>query len=155
MFQPIATLVVGLAIAVIAFLQFKVAHDKLRLELFDRRFKVYAATKAFLVQILRHARFDNSHLYEFYAATADAEFLFGQDVLDYLKQISHRAIDMDSFQKTYQPLPVGDERSKWVSKEHTEILWLNQQLTDMSKVFSPYLSYAKIKGTFLEDFIGH
>jgi hypothetical protein len=51
MFQPIATLVVGLAIAVIAFLQFKVAHDKLRLELFDRRFKVYAATKGLIIRI--------------------------------------------------------------------------------------------------------
>ena len=151
--QPAATFFVGVVLAVIAFLQFKVAHDKLRLELFDRRYKVFAATKKFLVVIMRHARFQDKDLFEFYADTADAEFLFDKDVLEYLKQIAHRAIDMDSYRQTFDPLPVGEERSSWVHKEHVEMVWLTHQLTDMSKVFAPYLSYAKIKSTFLEDFI--
>jgi hypothetical protein len=151
--QPAATFFVGAVLAVIAFLQFKVAHDKLRLELFDRRYKIFAATKAFLVVITRNARFENSDLYEFFGGTSDAEFLFDADVLEYVKQISNRAIDMDSFQKTYQGLPTGDERSKWTKKERDELVWLTQQLTVMVKVFAPYLSYAKVKGDFLEDFI--
>ena len=153
LWQPLATFFVGVVLAIIAFLQFKVAHDKLRLELFDRRYKVYAATKKFLVDIMKYARFEHSNLFEFYAGTADAEFLFDKDILDYLKQIGDRAIDMDVLQKKFQPLPVGDERSDLVHKEHIEFVWLTHQITDMSKVFAPYLSYAKVKGTFLEDFI--
>jgi hypothetical protein len=73
--------------------------------------------------------------------------------LDYLKEIADRAIDMNVLRKKFDPLPVGDERSSLVDKEHVEFVWLTHQITDMSKVFAPYLSYAKIKSTFLEDFI--
>ena len=147
--QPIATCFVGIVLAFIACLQFKVAHDKLRLELFDRRYKVYAATKKFLIVVVRNARFERSDLFEMFAGTADADFLFDKDVLDYLKQIADRATAMDVLQKKFYPLPVGDERDVLSTKEHVEFVWLTHQVTDMSKVFAPYLSYAKIKGDFL------
>jgi len=153
LWQPLATCLVGVVLAFIALLQFKVAHDKLRLELFDRRYKVYAATKKFLVVIVRDAHFERSDLFEFFAATADADFLFDKDILDYLKQVADRATAMDVLQKKFDPLPVGDERSGLVDKEHVEFVWLTHQITGMSKVFAPYLSYAKVKGDFLEDFI--
>jgi hypothetical protein len=153
--QPIATFFVGIVLAVIAFLQFKVAHDKLRLELFDRRYKVYAATKGFLVSIMKDARLDLNALSVFYAGTSDAEFLFDKDVLDYLEQIRQRAIEMDRLQREYQPIPVGEARSKLVHLDSIEVRWLILQITEMSKVFEPYLSYAKVKGDFLEDFFTH
>jgi hypothetical protein len=153
LWQPLATCLVGVVLAFIALLQFKVAHDKLRLELFDRRYKVYATTKKFLIVVVRNARFERSDLFEFFAGTADADFLFDKDILDYLKQIADRATAMDVLQKKFYPMPAGDERDRLADKEHIEFVWLTHQVTDMSKVFSPYLSYAKIKSTFLEDFI--
>jgi len=69
MFQPIAsavTLVIAFAVAVIAFFQFKVAHDRLRLDLFDRRYKIYDATRRFLSVILTNATFQDSDLFVAY-----------------------------------------------------------------------------------------
>jgi hypothetical protein len=149
MLQPIATLIVGLAVAVIAFLQFKVAHDKLRLELFDKRYKVYDATRRFLSVILHKATFEDSHLFEFYTGTADAEFLFDTEIRDYLKQIRERAIDMRLKRTLYQDKH-DEERTRMVDAEHQHLIWLSNQLveTGLTKVFAPYLSYAKIKGNF-------
>ena len=94
MFGTIATVVISLAITYIAWQQWQIARTKLRLDLFDRRYKVYDATRKFLAGILRDATFTDSQLFEFYAGTSDAEFLFASDVMDYLAQLRKRALDM-------------------------------------------------------------
>jgi len=53
--SPIATLIVGLAVAIIAWQQWRVAKDKLRLDLFDRRYKVFEATRTFLTLTVKKA----------------------------------------------------------------------------------------------------
>lgn len=145
MLGPITTLIVGLAVVFIAWQQWQVARSKLRLDLFDRRYKVYDATRKFLAGILRDATFTDSQLFEFYAGTSDTEFLFGSDVVDYLAQIRKRALDMRLHQRTYEPMPVGDERSRHVQAEHDELLWLTNQLTAMTKIFTPYLGFSHIQ----------
>lgn len=145
LFFSIVTLFLTFAVVVIAWQQWRVAENKLRLDLFDRRYKVYDATKKFLAQIFRHATFDDSQLFEFYAGTADAEFLFGVDVLDYLEQIRNRAVDIRLHQTLFGPLPVGVERSSHVQARHDQLLWFNHQITAMTSVFAPYLAFANIR----------
>jgi hypothetical protein len=142
---PSATLIVGLSVAFIAWHQWRVARSKLRLDLFDRRYKVFEATRKFLGSILRDARFEDSQLFEFYAGTSDTEFLFGSEVVDYLTEIRKRALDMRLHQKLCEPLPVGKERSCHVQAEHDQLVWLGNQLTAMSKTFRPYLSFSHVK----------
>ena len=145
MFSGIATLIVGLAVTFIAWQQWKVSHAKLRLDLFDRRYKVYEATRKFLAEIISTATFSDSQLFTFYAGTSDAEFLFDSDVVEYLAQIRKRAVGMRTHQKLYEHLPVGDERSRHVQAEHDELLWLGDQVTAMTKTFTPYLGFSNIK----------
>jgi hypothetical protein len=93
-FFSIATLFLSLAVVVIAALQWRVADNKLRLDLFDRRYKVYDAAKTFLIAIGRDATFTTAQLFEFNAGTSDAEFLFESDVVEYLGQIRKCALDL-------------------------------------------------------------
>jgi len=118
---------------------------KLRLDLFDRRYKVYDATRNFLGAIIREAKFTNSELFEFYARTSDAEFLFGADVVDYLGQIRKRAVHMQTAQQLFEPLPVGDERSRHVQAAHDDLSWLSDQITAMTKTFAPYLGFSNVR----------
>jgi len=132
-------------VAFIAWQQWQVASSKLRLDLFDRRYKVYDATRKFLACIVRDASFTDAQLLEFYGGTSDAEFLFGPEVVDYIAVIRKRALGMRTHQKVYEPLPVGDERSRHVQSEHDELLWLGEQLTAMTKTFTPYLGFSHIR----------
>jgi hypothetical protein len=142
---PLATVVVGFVVAYIAWRQWEVARHRLRLDLFDRRYKVYDATRKFLSVILRDAGFEDAQLWEFNAGTSDAEFLFESSVVEYLAQIRKRAVNVITQQKVYERMPVGEERSRHVQSEHDDLLWLTHQLTDMTKVFSPYLGFSQIK----------
>ena len=145
MFGPVATLLVGLFVGFIALQQWRLARRKLQLDLFDRRYKVYDATKKFLSVILIKADFQDAQLFEFYGGTSDAEFLFDKDIVEYLAEIRKRALDMRLHQQLFTPLPVGEERSRHVEANSNQLLWLTEQLTAMKTVFSPYLSFAKIK----------
>ena len=107
--------------------------------------QVYEATRKFLSIILREARFEETQLFEFYAGTSDAEFLFDSAVVAYLEQLRKRAVHMRTAQRVYEHMPVGDERSRHVQNEHDDLVWLTDQLTAMSKVFSPYLAFSHVK----------
>ena len=139
------TLVLAASVAIVAWLQWWVALNKLRLDLFDRRYKVYDATRKYLAAIFQEAKFTNSQLFEFYAGTSDAEFLFGNDVVKYLEEIRTRAVRMQTAHHLFEPMPVGDERSRHVQIAHDELKWLTDQLTEMSKIFAPYLGFANIR----------
>jgi hypothetical protein len=139
------TLVLAASVAIVAWLQWWVALNKLRLDLFDRRYKVYDATRKFLSVIFREATFTDSQLFEFYAGVSDAGFLFGDDVVKYLEEIRTRAIRMLTAQHIFEPLPVGEERTRHVNMASDQLKWLTDQLTEMANVFAPYLGFANIR----------
>jgi hypothetical protein len=141
----LTNLVVACAVAYVALQQWQVARHRLRVDLFDRRYKVYDATRKFLSIILREARFEDAQLFEFYAGTSDAEFLFDSALVAYLEQVRKRAVHMRTAQRVYEHMPVGDERSRHVQAEHDDLLWLTDQLTAMTHVFSPYLRFSHVK----------
>jgi hypothetical protein len=88
-------------------------------------------------------------LAEFDIGTSDAEFLFGADVVDYLSQIRKRAIHMETAQRVFEPLPVGDERKRHVEAAHDDLSWLTDQITAMTKIFAPYLGFANVRSRVL------
>lgn len=142
---PCGTLAVAVAVGLIGWGQWRLARNKLRLDLFDRRYKVFDATRNFASEILKTATFTNDQLFIFYAGTTDAEFLFGSDVVDYLTETRTRAVKMRQLQKVYENLPLGEERTKAVNAEHNELIWMNDQLTRMTKIYRPYLGFSHIK----------
>lgn len=89
-----------MAVVVIAWQQWRVAKNKLRLDLFDRRYKVYDATRTFLIQIAQYNNFEQSELVNFAAGISDAEFLFGADVVGVL--------EADSKTSAWYARPSGD-----------------------------------------------
>ena len=94
--------------------------------------------------ILREATLTDAELFEFYAGTSDTEFLFGSDVVAYLERIRKRALDMRLYQELFEPMPVGDERSRHVQANHDELLWLTNQTKDITNVFLPYIGFSHI-----------
>lgn len=147
----LATPVIALAVAVIAYLQWQVAHDRLRLDLFDRRYKVYEAARKFIaITTMETPNFDDSHLLEFNDRTSSAVFLFKSDIVDYLSDIRKRAVTMRMHYELYQPTGTSEnERVKHINSEQEEKDWLFSQLAVMPKIFSPYLGFPNIKPEFV------
>jgi CYTH domain-containing protein len=145
---PIATFSLSVAVGIVAWQQWRVARNKLRLDLFDRRYKVYNATRAFLSLVLDNAVTEEK-LAEFNLATSDAEFLFGDDVVQFLTQIRQRATNLlslkipDKF--TILPARIAEEMELRAASKQQDLRWLGEQITETTKVFGRYLGFAGVK----------
>ena len=142
---PAATLVLGVAVAFIGWRQWLLARHRFRLDLFEKRYKVYESARQFLAVILSRADFSDEDLRAFNIGTLDAVFLYPKHVKDYLQEIRCRALDMRLFQAQFTPLPCGEKRSKLVQKNHDESIWLNDQLTKLPDIFEPFLGFASVR----------
>jgi len=70
--------------AFIAFRQWKLAQNKLKLDLFDRRFKVYEAARKFLSSVVTNGEVTDEALHAFMYGTREAEWVLSQAVADYI-----------------------------------------------------------------------
>jgi hypothetical protein len=143
---PVATFFLSVAVGIVAWLQWRLAHNKLRLDLFDRRWEIYKATSNFVDAIVNDpARNVDSHLNAFNTGTSNAEFLFGSDVLNYIQQVRTRAVGMRTARVLYESQPDGEERTRNVQRYEADLLWLIEQSTAMTKTFAPYLGFSNVK----------
>src|SRR5215469_1120688 len=101
-FLPIATLVLGVAVGCVAWLQWRVARSKLRLDLFDRRYKIYEATQTFVDSINNDPQHVDSYLNAFNTGMSNAAFLFGADIVSYIQLVRERAADMRTARTLYE-----------------------------------------------------
>lgn len=138
---PIATFFLSAAVGLVAWLQWHVARNKLRLDLFDRRYKVFEGTRKFL----QTASFENGELRLFKFATADAEFLFGSDVVEWLAEIREKAAHLITVRTLLARPKDDDDLAKLAEAQEADLLWLANRTDTLTKVFAPYLGFAKIK----------
>src|SRR5690348_4219410 len=93
-FLPIATFALSVAVVCVAWAQWRVARNKLRLDLFDRRCQIYAATSKFVDAINNDPENVGSYLNDFNGGTSNAEFLFDSDVVTYINLVRRHAVGM-------------------------------------------------------------
>jgi len=125
--------------------QHRLAKDKLKLDLFEKRFVVYKGVQRFLTHILQEAGFEIDKLYEFRRDTQDAIFLFDDEITEYLRSIDHKALDMRTKAKQYEDMPAGEERSRLCEEESKLLKELIDELPFLKDVFAPYLKFSKWK----------
>jgi hypothetical protein len=85
--QMITTLVVGLVAAYVAWRQWRTAHDRLMLDLFERRFQSFQELTQVVSTALSKPHPDANDLADFDRASQKARFLFGPEVYAYLGQM--------------------------------------------------------------------
>lgn len=105
-------LLLAVVAAWIAYRQYSLGRAKFKLDLFEKRFVVFAATRKLLSEIARDARVSLGQLFEFRGGVAEASFLFGTDIADYLKVIDENTVQLHTLIEGPSPMPVGDQRSK-------------------------------------------
>lgn len=137
------TPLIALLAAYIAWQQWKTNERKLKLDLYDRRFRIYEATRQLILSIIRNADVESEEIQKFQLTVAEARFLFGSDITGYLEEIQSRAIQFRScngqYRDLYQPKPEGYDHHEVVAKIHTELVWLAGQLEPTAQKFGEYL----------------
>ncbi len=86
--QWIIAAVTAIFVALVAFLQWRTAHQKAALDLFERRHSIYETVRKGVGMMIRDSNgFDQACEAEFVQAMGRAYFFFGDDVVGYLEQL--------------------------------------------------------------------
>ncbi len=131
------TFVLGLLLAWLAVQQWWIAREKLRLDLFGRRYAVFECARTFVSTIMRDGKVDLIEQKKLWSGTIEALFLFGPEVESYLALLNKKAAELHAFAQT------GNYEA-----ELERMSWMAEQLRDlgMPKVFAPYLKFQDLEG---------
>ena len=145
-YWKLTTVVLAVFAAYIAYQQYQLGRERFKLDLFEKRFAVFAGTRRFLTHILEDGNLkDYKYLWEYRAAIGEAEFLFEADITAYLEDIYRHALKLKTDHDTLSPLPVGTERTQLNHEIHGNLGWLLDQLPELKKRFSPYMKFKSWK----------
>ncbi len=89
--QGLLVPVIGILGALIAYQQMKIAKQKFKLDLFEKRYAILAAMKKFCSHAISHGGAKGPEAYELMLALADGRFLFDDDMKSYLQEFSDNA----------------------------------------------------------------
>lgn len=132
------TPVIAITVAVIGYLQWRTNQNKLRLDLFAKRYAIYDEVKQFIGVIIRKAAPDDEDLLKFIRGTQDAQFLFANDKLEYLNLIRSRAGELYVLGFELKELGDPDRQSK-IEKKHEHLRWFSEQFEYAAKFFASEL----------------
>jgi hypothetical protein len=115
--------------------QWETNHNKLKLDLYERRLKIYEEVWKFISLIIRDGNVTTKELQEFYSATMEADFLFGDEIREYINEIYKHGIDLRLWS-----IKIKDQNNdEAADKENQELIWFYQQLEPAKKRFKEYL----------------
>jgi hypothetical protein len=85
--QALSTPAIAVLAAVIGLMQWRTAHQRSALDLFDKRFETYQRMRAIIANVLTHGTAPFSTAIDFLREADKAQFLFGPQVTSYLNSV--------------------------------------------------------------------
>lgn len=148
--------VIGL---LIAYKQWRTARDKLKHELFDRRFSIFEASRDLCESLSINGKLMGSEYEKLSYKAIEAKWLINEEVSKYLESLCEKAIQLDvinyELEQFYEKYPMSrylsstldevseDDRKKIFTRHQMKkelINWFNSQHGDLNKKFSPFLT---------------
>ena len=137
-FTALLTPLIAIIASYIAFQQYRMAKSKLRHDVYERRLKVYKAAKEYLYWA-RTSQSEDDHREEnpreeFRIAIADSQFLFDEELSEWLHEIEGR--------KDYL---YGNLNSEQLKKLKVDREWFSQRDKELADKFMKYLSLKNLR----------
>jgi hypothetical protein len=144
---------IAFAAAVIAGGQLWIAHNKLRLDLFEKRLAVYKATKDYLAPLTSLGKPTPEQLLQFASYQfSGQQFLFGIDVAEFLHSLDRLGVFFlhdNALERA--PAEEGDARAKLVERWMQKRRELESAYTRADEVFRPYMNFGHIRQRSIRD----
>ena len=142
--QAVFPPIIGLAVVYIAYQQHKTNRNKLRLDLYDRRFKLYNEITSLLSSIVQRGDVSNDDLMGCLRNTKEAVFLFKEDIPKYINELYTQATELQLLEKIIgNKIPDADIK-KAIEKRAEIFGWFPKQFGECTEKFKKYLSFENV-----------
>ncbi len=146
--QALLTPTIGVVAAYVAWQQYRLAKQKHHIDIFNRRMQVYKTTVAYIVKCERTHTIAEDDFYQWVMDVADAEFLFGEEIIHLLTHIEGTSAEILSIEEMNPPVPMDEDYEVVTfTPEYAELM---EQITSFHwrarELFSPYFqTFLKLK----------
>lgn len=126
--------------SIIAYRQWRTAQNKLKLDLFEKRFVVYNAARLVLSTITTTGKITNEDSYKFLSSTREARWLLDDGISEYFdKVLWERICYLQTLQAELEGLPIGDARKQNIEQQREVKDWIREQHSVLDAKFASYL----------------
>ncbi|WP_440997546.1 hypothetical protein [Arhodomonas sp. SL1] len=126
--------------SVIGFLQWRTNRNRLKHELFDRRYEQFEVVRNFLGSIMSSGKATDERQFKYLSGTRGVRFVFDKELAEYLDaQVWRPAIELACLDGELQGVPVGEERSRNVRRQSELKRQLYHELETLDDIFAKYL----------------
>jgi hypothetical protein len=136
--QALAAPAIALLAIVVAVMQWRTAHQKAVLDLFERRMKVYSEIRAVIASTICSGKLPNERHFEFMRAIDGAKFLFGSKVNCYLEELNSTLAYFHEADETYGQLQ-GQDREEAIQKRRKYFDKIQAFYKEFDLLVEPYL----------------
>jgi hypothetical protein len=139
--SALLTPLIAILVALIAYRQYRIQEYRVRLDLYDKRLKIYEAVMTFFRHLYQNGSASTEELLSLTGDTAEARFLFKGHMRNQIDLIYRTALDLQEINRelSNHSLPVGPERSELAKKMTAHFKLLRAQRDQTVKLFEKYL----------------
>lgn len=136
--QALLTPAIALLAVSIGLLQWRTAHLRAVLDLFDRRLEIFTSLNAEVAEVAREGRVEFKHIVSFARGLDLARFLFREEVTSYLEKIRIALIEL---RKAGNQVNSDDDkiRAAAANLEAQQLTIIASFYEEISKLMRPYM----------------
>ena len=143
--SDLLTPIIGLLAVLIAYQQWRtnqrneaINSKRLKHELYEKRYDVYLSARTLLREIMIQGKVTDKMLIDYWAGTNASRFLLKKEMTDYLEELEHKAVDL---QTKMEEDAEGTPGYAGGAKERGEMKkWFHAQIAVLNEKFNPYLN---------------
>jgi hypothetical protein len=128
----------------LAYKQHHISRDKLRLDLYDRRYKVYFCMASCLEQAVREGTATNDLLIKYNVGTRDVLFLFDNSIVELEKEIREKLINL-KFHDSKSKHTSGKKQSEHIDKTEAALDLITVETLNLQLKMAPWLSFSNLR----------
>ncbi len=140
------TPIIAIIATYIAYQQYFINKQKLKLELYEKRYRIFNETKKVLFKINQDAQIGLDELWDFMFNTNDRVFLFNSEINEFILEIKSKAIEINHSTKRFQDLNKLPLNSKndLIEKYALQTKWFTHEHNNIENRFFKYLNFKRL-----------
>jgi hypothetical protein len=119
--------------------QEKNTRERNRLDLYDRRFEIYRATRELIGAVVRHGRASQQEIIQFRTDTLHATFLMDDNMCTYLQKFAEKAELINMLDAELLAISEQSQKQKNLQRQGKLKDWITAQHDRLSREFARFL----------------
>jgi len=135
------TPLIAILAIIIAYRQYEIQKYRVRMDLFERRLKIYQAIMNFMRYVRQHGSANDEQLFEFIDNSSLCKFLFKGKIKKHIDVLLQEALNLQEISITLSEsnLPKGDDRTRLAKEKTMHFKNLRDQYDKTDELFMKYL----------------